>query len=327
MSRKKQVYYYDTETCTYQPRKLSVALVTRKVAFFVLFAVVLAGGTIALFNQFLVDAKSSELHVENEALLAKLNKVNSKIDQYESRLNQIFEKDNALYLPIVGENIISKSRWMAGTGGSAIFDKSINNAAFKTELRISGLKSRLTLLNTSLDAVHKKANVQEVELLNMPSILPTNGTLISGFGYRTHPVLGHSKFHEGLDFACQTGTPIYASGNAIVETADYNEHGYGININLDHQNGYRTKYAHLSELKVKQGQKVKRGQLIGYSGSTGMSSGPHLHYEVSYNNVKTDPIDFIYMDLSPQEYRRLKLDKSSVTKEAVKEKLVAPSMD
>lgn len=304
-----------------------MSLVVRKVAFFVVFASFLVGGTVTLFNQYLVDAKSSDLHIENEALLAKLNNVNSKIDQYESRITTIYEKDNALYLPIVGENIISRSRWMAGTGGSAIFDKSINNAAFKTELRISGLKSRLLLLNTSLDAVQKKATVHEVELLNMPSILPTNGTLISGFGYRTHPVLGHSKFHEGLDFACQTGTPIYASGNAVVETAEYSDNGYGKNINLDHENGFRTKYAHLSEIKVKPGQRVKRGQLIGYSGNTGLSSGPHLHYEVSIDNVKTDPIDFIYMDLSPQEYRRLKLDKSSATKEAIKEKLVAPSMD
>ena len=327
MSRKKLVYYYDTETCTYQPRKLSAGIVLRKAAFPVFFGIAIAIASVFFFNRYLVDLKSADLHVENEELLAQLNKVNSKLDLYETNLNSIYKNDNALYLPIVGGNLISTSRWMAGTGGSAIFDKSVNNAAFKTDLRISGIKSRIDLLNSSLDAVSKKASLQEIELLNMPSILPSNGSLISGFGYRTHPVFGHAKFHEGLDFACQIGTPIYASGNAVVESAEFSDNGYGKNINLDHENGFRTKYAHLSEIKVQQGQRVKRGQLIGYSGNTGLSSGPHLHYEVSIDNVKTDPIDFIYMDLSPEEYRRLKLNKESITKEAVKEKLVAPSMD
>lgn len=326
MSRK-QVYFYDTETCTYQARKLTFPLIAKKVSVLLVVALIVGAGTVSLYNKYLVNLKSSELHLENEELLARLNGVNAKIDQYESTLEAVYEKDNALYLPIVGENLISNSRWKAGTGGSAIFDKSLDNASLKTELRISGLKSRLDLLNTSLDRVRTKADVREVELLNMPSILPSNGTLISGFGYRRHPVLGHSKFHEGLDFACQIGTPIYASGNAVVESAEYSDNGYGKNINLDHQNGFRTKYAHLSEIKVKVGEAVKRGQLIGYSGNTGLSSGPHLHYEVSIDNVKTDPVDFIYMDLSPQEYRRLKLDKAPITKEAVKEKLVAPSMD
>jgi murein DD-endopeptidase MepM/ murein hydrolase activator NlpD len=327
MLKRKQVYYYDTESCTYQPEKLTLGFFLKKSAFYLVFAVLAAGAGKLFFDHYMVQIKTSDLHAESELLLGRLNEINGKIDQFETNLGAIYEKDNALYLPIVGENIIPQSRWKAGTGGEAIFDKSINNAAFKTDLRLNNLRGRVALLNNSLQKVQNRSDVIDTELSNMPSILPVNGTLISGFGYRNHPVSGFSKFHEGLDFACPIGTPIYASGNGVVEISETGEHGYGICLNLNHHNGYRTKYAHLSKMTVRHGQDVKRGQLIGYSGNTGLSTGPHLHYEVSFHEVKADPIDFIYMDLPPAEYQRLKIDKSSVTKEAVKEKLVAPSMD
>lgn len=327
MLRRKQVYFYDTETCTYQPRKLTLKSVAKKAAFYMVMGAVAALGAKYYFDHYLIQHKSADLRAENELLLGRLNEINGKIDQCEKGLGAIYEKDNALYLPIVGENIISQSRWKAGTGGEAIFDKSINNAAYKTSLRLNNLRSRMNLLDHSLEKVRSRSDVIDVELSNMPSILPVNGTLISGFGYRSHPVSGYTKFHEGLDFACPVGTPIYASGNGEVEIAESGESGYGICLNVNHRNGYKTKYAHLSKMAVRHGQEIKRGQLLGYSGNTGLSTGPHLHYEVSYQDVKTDPIDFIYMDLPPNEYRRLKIDKSTVTKEAVKEKLVAPSMD
>ena len=327
MLKKKQVYYYDTETCTYQPEQFNLRTFAKRFAVFFVVAIFSALVGKIYFDNYIVQLKSSDLRSANEALLARLNDINGQIDQYEGTLSAIYEKDNALYLPIVGENVISQSRWKSGTGGEAIFDKSINNAAYKTSLRLGSLKNRLNLLNLSLENVLSRADKIDTELSNMPSILPVNGSLMSGFGFRNHPVTGQAKFHEGLDFACPIGTPIYASGNGQVEIAETGESGYGICLNLNHGNGYRTKYAHLSQILVRNGELVKRGQLLAYSGNTGLSTGPHLHYEVSLNEVKTDPIDFIYMDLPPNEYRRLKLDKASVTKEAVKEKLVAPSMD
>lgn len=327
MLRRKQIYYYDTETCTYQPQKFSLGFFLKKSTFYFLFALVAAIGSKVYFDLYMVQWKSSDLRNDNELLLGRLNDINGKIDRFENNLSEIYEKDNALYLPIVGEHVIPQSRWKSGTGGEAIFDKSINNAAYKTNLRINNLRAHLSMLNLSLDKVHSRADKLDSELGNMPSILPVMGSLISGFGYRNHPVSGASKFHEGLDFACPVGTPIYASGNGVVEIAETGESGYGICLNLNHKNGYKSKYAHLSKISVRNGQEVKRGQLIALSGNTGLSTGPHLHYEVSYEEVKTDPIDFIYMDLPPTEYIRLKLDKASVTKEAVKEKLVAPSMD
>ena len=189
--------------------------------------------------------------------------------------------------------------------------------------RLDKMTFQISLLRRSLATVKSRMGAKEMELRTVPSLAPVNGTMISGFCNRVHPVTGHVKFHEGLDFACQTGTPVYASGDAIVEQADYNENGYGYCINLDHENGYRTKYAHLSEMKVSDGMRVKRGQLIGYSGNTGLSSGPHLHYEVSLNHVKIDPIDFFYQNLSPEKYRDLASGEAGeeVSKEELKEKL------
>ncbi|MFN8395549.1 MAG: M23 family metallopeptidase [Bacteroidia bacterium] len=327
MFRRKQVYYYDTETCTYLPEKPTIGVIAKKFAFYALFAAVAALGGKYYFDHYLVQLKSSDLRKDNENLLGRLNEINGKIDQFEGSLAKIYEKDNDLYLPIVGEHVIPGSRWKAGTGGEAVFDKSINNAAYKTSIRMNSLRRKLALLDQSLDKVRDRADAIDEDMANMPSILPVNGTLISGFGYRNHPVMGYTKFHEGLDFACPVGTPIYASGNGVVDIAESGENGYGICLNINHQNGYRTKYAHLSKIMVRNGQAIKRGQLLAYSGNTGLSSGPHLHYEVSFKDVKSDPIDFIYMDLPPTEYIRLKLDKSKVTKEAVKEKLVAPAMD
>ncbi len=321
------MYYYDTETCTYQPEGLTSKFFLKKVFFYALFAVAAGFAGKYYFDHYLVQLKSTELNLENERLMARLNEINGKMDGFESNLTSVFENQNTLYLPILGENTIPQSRWNAGTGGSAIFDKSPNNATRKTNFRLLSLRDRLTLLNNSLDHVKSKANNIDESLGNMPSILPVNGSLISGFGFRNHPVSGQGKFHEGLDFACPIGTPIYASGNGVIVIAETGESGYGTCMNIDHHNGYRTKYAHLSKMVARNGQAVKRGQLIAYSGNTGLSTGPHLHYEVCFKEVKTDPIDFIYTDLPPQEYSRLKLDKSSVTKEKVKEKLVAPSMD
>lgn len=327
MFKKPQVYYYDTETCTYRPEQNTPKVLLRKSILYLVFGFMAVMGAKFCFDSYFVQIKSAELFEENEGLMGRLNDINGRIDAFDQNLSSLYQKENELYLPMLGERTIPSGIWKAGTGGEAIFDKSLNNAAHKTDLRMGNLRYRLDLLGASLDHIHTRAANIEDGLANMPSILPVSGTLMSGFGNRNHPVSGHVKFHEGLDFACEVGTPIYASGNGVIEVAESGEHGYGICLNIDHQNGYATKYAHLSKMVARPGQSVTRGQLIAYSGNTGLSTGPHLHYEVSHKGVKIDPIDFIYMDLPPQEYQRLKLDKASVTKEQLKEKLVVPAMD
>jgi murein DD-endopeptidase MepM/ murein hydrolase activator NlpD len=220
------------------------------------------------------------------------------------------------------------SYWTGGRGGSSLYDRTDHNEVNRTQIRIERISHQINLLEKSYEDVKRKVVLTESDLRNLPSIMPVNGALISGFGFRHHPVSGQQKLHEGIDFACQIGTPIYSPGEGVVESSGYIGNGYGININIDHQNGYKTKFAHMSQALVTEGARVKRGQLLGYSGNTGLSTGPHLHYEIMHNEVKIDPIDFFYEDLSPNEYRKLKLNKAEATKEMVKAKLSeVPAMD
>lgn len=329
MLKKRSFYYYDPETCTYVQAEVTPKVVVRKMIFWSFFIL----GTVLVaklsFEKFLVGFQQAE-HIEvQDKHISHLELLNKQLDNYEVRLASLFDHNNSLYRPVVGKDQISDAYWNGGRGGSSMYDRTDNNLVNKTQIRIERLLHQVELLRNSYSDIGIKAALTEKDLRNLPSIMPTNGALISGFGYRRHPVSGHQKLHEGIDFACGVGTPIYAPGDGVVESSGYIDNGYGINVNLDHQNGYKTKYAHMSEAVVTEGTRVKRGQLIGYSGNTGLSTGPHLHYEIMHNDVKIDPIDFFYEDLTPREYRQLKLNKSEVvTKEAVKAELsAAPAMD
>jgi murein DD-endopeptidase MepM/ murein hydrolase activator NlpD len=129
--------------------------------------------------------------------------------------------------------------------------------------------------------------------------------MASGFGYRTHPIYKTTHFHSGMDFSAPIGTPIYATGDGTVERADNTAQGYGNHVVINHGFGYKTLYGHMSRFNVRPGKKVKRGEIIGYIGSTGISTAPHLHYEVIKGGNKINPINYYYNDLSPAEYQAM----------------------
>lgn len=304
MARRKTVYYYDPETCTYVKSQFSWNRFFLRIGLLAGIAIFVGVLSYSLFPVLFDDSKAAHFQIESEMLESKMAVLQHKLDHHEQHINELLTRDNGIYLPIVGEKEISRITWLAPKGGAA---ESKNESRQVQEMwdRIDKLNFRMRMLSSSYDDVIDKAGDKEAEIRNIPSILPANAIMISGFGNRTHPVTGSIKHHDGIDFACQTGTPIYASGHAVVHEANYNENGYGLCINLDHGNGYKSKYAHLSKILVTDGQKVNRGELIGYSGSTGLSTGPHLHYEISYNDLKIDPVDFFYEDLSPARYRNL----------------------
>ena len=146
-------------------------------------------------------------------------------------------------------------------------------------------------------------------LASIPAVQPIPNEDLTqtagGFGMRIHPIHKIPKFHAGMDFTAKTGTPIYATGDGRVTFADYATNGYGTHVVVDHGFDYQTLYAHLSELKVRSGQKVKRGDVIGLVGTTGLSAGPHLHYEVHKNGEPVDPANYYFNDLTPEEYARM----------------------
>ena len=224
---------------------------------------------------------------ENETQFAILNK---KMQQVEEVLDRIADRDNTLYRTYFEMTPIPDAQRKSGFGG-------VNRYEYLEKFSNS---SMLIDMTKRLETLQKELPVQNKDLKRMAS----------GYGFRTDPFTKVRKFHYGMDFSAPTGTAVYATGDGVVTRADSNSSGYGEHIRIDHGYGYETLYGHLSQYNVRPGQKVKRGDVIGYVGSTGRSEAPHLHYEVKKNGEHLNPINFYYGSLSAEEYAEM-LKKSS----------------
>ncbi len=234
-----------------------------------------------------------------------------KMEQVDKVLADIEDRDNNIYRVIFEAEPISKDIRNAGFGGVDRYKKleGYNNTELITETtkRLDKLTKRLYIQSKSFDDVVKMAKNKQQLINSIPAIMPINNKFLrhapSGFGWRTHPIYKSSEFHPGMDFASPEGTPIYATGDGTVERADNTAQGYGNHVVINHGYGYQTLYGHMSKIATTPGKVVKRGELIGYVGSTGLSTAPHIHYEVVKNGEKVNPINFYYNDLSPEEYQ------------------------
>jgi murein DD-endopeptidase MepM/ murein hydrolase activator NlpD len=169
------------------------------------------------------------------------------------------------------------------------------------------LSNKVEIQNQSYAYLFDRINQNKDYLRHLPAVKPVSGEVISGFGMRMHPIKAIRKMHTGIDFTANLNTPVHAAGDGVVRLAGQSRGGYGVQVEVDHGGyGYITKYAHLASTVVQQGEHVKRGQIIGYSGTTGLSKGPHLHYEVIKDGQKIDPIDYFYGDQTPEEYVKLR---------------------
>jgi murein DD-endopeptidase MepM/ murein hydrolase activator NlpD len=168
---------------------------------------------------------------------------------------------------------------------------------------------KIYVQSTSYDQLIKLAKNKETMLACIPAIMPISNKDLkrtaSGWGWRIHPIYKIRKFHYGMDFTAPTGTDIYSTGDGVVELVESSMRGYGNHIVINHGYGYKTIYAHLNGFNVKQGQQVKRGDIIGFVGNSGMSTAPHLHYEVMRNGEKVNPVNYYFNDLSAEEYERM----------------------
>jgi len=202
---------------------------------------------------------------------------------------------------------------MAGFGGVNRYEKykgfRNSDLVIETIKRADILSKQLVIQSKSYDEIFNMVLNKAALLASIPAIQPVSNKnlkyMSSGFGYRTDPIYKTTKFHAGMDFSAPTGTPIYATGNGTILRADNDAGGYGLHVRINHGYGYVTLYAHMSKMAVRPGQKVKRGDLIGYVGNTGKSVGPHLHYEVHKNSIPINPINFYFNDLSPEEYEKM----------------------
>ncbi len=265
-----------------------------------------------MFNQ-LTTPEQKNLEQENFFLTSNFYLLENNLDQQVKRISELEDRDDNSYRSILGIDPIPQTTRLLGYGGSIKFSENsgLENADYIKRLaQISyNIKNRILLENESYNTLISVIKKQDKALTSIPSIYPLSRKDIkhigSGFGYRMHPILHVIKLHTGIDLSASRGTPVHATGDGIVIRADASSGGYGRCIRINHGYSYMTLYAHLSQILVVPGQVVKRGQLIGYVGNTGRSTGPHLHYEVRINGKPVNPVRFLFDDMTDEQYQML----------------------
>jgi murein DD-endopeptidase MepM/ murein hydrolase activator NlpD len=305
-------YYYDSENLAYKRIQTKKR---KRFGYIVLFLVssALFGFLIflLLINTSYFETPKDKIQArEIEALALNYKVLNKKLDLMNEVLEAIENRDNNIYRIYFNTTPISEEERKAGFGGVNRYKdlQGFNNSELmeNTTKRVDILTKELVIQSKSLDEIVALAKQKEKLLAAIPAIQPVKNEdlkqMASGFGYRSDPFTKIRKFHYGMDFTARTGTPIYATGDGVVYKADASLSGYGNHIQIQHGYGYKTLYAHLSKYKCRPGQRVKRGDIIGYVGSTGRSQAPHLHYEVFKNGERVNPLNFYYGSISAKEY-------------------------
>ena len=319
---KTRTYTFDERTCSF----IEVQESKKRIAYWALaiglFALVAASVVTWGFDQVIQTPQELALQDENEALQRQLRSVTGRIDVVTDELALLQNMDKEFYRTLLNAGDLSEDVLQVGVGGSDPYPEfsrfSVPTSSILTETasKIDRLERQLLLQNESYRELAGLAASQQVELNEMPAILPVNGRITSGFGIRFHPVLKISRMHPGLDFHAPVGTPVYATGDGIILEAKSGA-GLGRYIKVKHETaGYITVFAHLSKIEtgIRKGRAVNRGDLIGYSGNTGLSEAPHLHYEVrDLQNRKLNPLFFFAPSVTPAEYERLLAQSENTT--------------
>lgn len=271
-------------------------------------ALIVAVLFVLIFNYVIATPTEQNLRAENKKLKSQYGVMSAQLDNMLEVMDKMEERDDNFYRVMMQLDPISDSQRLSGIDFSNRYShlSKMSDSRLVEQLsqRMNLLEKRIYSQLQSFDQLQETLENQQDRLTHIPSVLPINiadYTMSSGYGLRIDPIYGSSKFHEGLDFAASKGTDVYATGNGIVTVAG-REKAYGNCIDIDHGYNYLTRYAHLSEVLVKPGEEVKRGQLIGKVGSTGKSTGPHLHYEVRYKDIPQNPVNYYFMDLTPEQY-------------------------
>jgi murein DD-endopeptidase MepM/ murein hydrolase activator NlpD len=308
-------YYYDTETCKYERVKTKKSdIVLNAMGIFSL-TLAMAVALLIMYSNYFESPKELLLKNEVGELKYYYSKLSAEVAVMDETLRGLEHRDDNIYRAVLGAEPIDKSIRDAGVGGTDryadIKEKNILHKDFILQLqeKTDKLKRKLYIESKSQDEVVALAEKKEAQLAAIPAIQPVANkqllALASGFGMRIHPVYKVKKMHTGIDFAAPIGTPIYATADGKVEEVSIKFSGYGKMVVIDHGFGYKTRYAHMHDFAVRQGQNIKRGELIGYVGDTGLSTAPHLHYEVLKNGILINPVHYFFNDLTPSEYEKI----------------------
>jgi murein DD-endopeptidase MepM/ murein hydrolase activator NlpD len=311
----KITYYYDTETCKYEEVKTSKKEIARGFFWFTALSFAFAAGLVVVHRTYFPSENESRLQRENQELMLKYEILDKDISNVNQVLTALRERDDKVYRVIFETEPISPEVRQGGTGGAERYKDLLDQKLVREDLilgvlrKVDNLNKQMYVQTKSYDELLDKAKQKAEMFAAIPAVRPVADNdftrFASGYGMRMHPIYKVVKMHTGIDFSAPMGTPAYSTGNGTVVKVAY-DGGYGMTVDVDHGFGYITKYAHLSKYSVRLGQKIKRGQEVGKIGSTGTSVSPHLHYEVIYNGVKVDPINYFFNDLSPSQYEKMR---------------------
>jgi len=310
---KKIKYFYNTNTLRYEKLETPLRVTLLRVLGFLSASIVTALILVALAYKYFPSANEKRLMARNETLNDNYYVLSDKVQKLQEQMGELEKRDNNVYRAIFEAAPIPDSARARSEEQQKEFQlvQGMDQENLYTSIATSldNLSSRISAQTKSYVQIDGFIKNKEQLLACTPAIQPVSNKdlrrLASGFGYRIDPVYKTTKFHAGLDFAAPQGTPIYATANGTVEVAGNTGNGYGNHVVINHGYGYSTLYGHMFKVKAKAGEKVKRGEVIGYVGSTGKSTGPHCHYEVRRNGVPVDPVYYFYNDITPEQYDRL----------------------
>ena len=309
----RKVYYiYNPKTRTYDRiyptvRQRALSILRR-----LFVGMGLGAGSFIILLLIFGSPSEKELRIENTRLLAQYNVLSHRLDEAMGVMQDIQQRDDNLYRVVLQADPVSDAVRKAGYGGTNRYEqlRDMANAdlVINTTQKLDMLNRQLYIQSKSFDEVVDLCKNHDEMLKCIPAIMPVSNKNLkkpaSGYGVRIDPIYKTAKFHAGMDFSANIGTPVYATGDGTVVKAGW-ETGYGNLIQVDHGFGYVTWYAHLSKYKVRPGQKVVRGEVIGEVGNTGKSTGPHLHYEVHVKGKVQNPVNYYFMDLSAEDYDKM----------------------
>lgn len=310
---KKIKFYYNTQTLRYE--KLVTPLHVKLLRFFgfIITVFVFAFIIISLVFRFIPSPQLKLAELKYEKMRQNYETLASQTQKLQAEMASLEKRDNQVYRSIFEANPVPDSARAKLIEKKNEFQKiaAINDEELGNELAntLNNISARIKYQYASYNEIEKLIKDQSEKLASIPAIQPVSNRdltrIASGFGVRIDPVYGTIKMHKGLDFTAPQGTPIYATGNGKVEIAGFDESGFGNHVIINNGYGYETLFGHMLKVKVHEGERVKRGEIIGWVGSSGKSTGPHCHYEVHVNGQPVDPVYFFYNDLTPEQFDRI----------------------
>ena len=310
---KKIKYYYNTNTLRYEKLETPLRVKLLRIFGFIAAAFVTAALISFFAFQFIGSPKEKILQMQNERLQDRYEELDEKTRELQKQILELEKRDNNVYRSIFEANPIpdsARAKQLEDQKEIATVEKMQGNELVNSIIgTLNNLSSRVRMQNISYNEIDGLVKNKEQLLSHTPAIQPVSNKeltrIASGYGYRIDPIYKTTKMHAGIDFTAPQGTPIYATANGTVRVSGNVGNGYGNHVIINHGYGYETLYGHMVRVKARSGQKVTRGEIIGWVGSTGKSTGPHCHYEVHKYGQKIDPVYFFYNDLTPDQFDRL----------------------